>query len=104
DKPGNNRWLILIAYMIGLALGVHLLSLLVLFFVGAIVYFKKEELGWGSAIKAIVLTVLSFVIVYPFTLNMLPTVLLDFQQSTFGLIGPIVFIALIIVVMGIAIS
>jgi hypothetical protein len=103
DKKGNNRWLILIAYMVGLALGVHLLSLLALFFVGAIIYFKKEELGWLSAIKAIVLTIIAFLALYPFTLNILPSILKGLNDSTFGLIGPIFFIALIVAVMAIAI-
>jgi hypothetical protein len=103
DKKGNNRWLILIAYMVGLALGVHLLSLLALFFVGAIVYFKKEKLGWLSAGKAIILTIIAFVSIYPFTLNILPTILKSLQDSTFGLIGPLFFISLIVAVMAIAI-
>src|SRR5699024_9416278 len=60
EKPNersSNRWLTLIAYMVGLALGVHLLSLLALFFVGAIIYFKKCELSWISAGKALILTI-----------------------------------------------
>ncbi|HYW35572.1 MAG TPA: DUF2723 domain-containing protein, partial [Balneolaceae bacterium] len=103
EKPHSNRWLLLIAYMVGLALGVHLLSLLALFFVGAIVYFKKEKLGWWSAAKAIVLTCLAFLSIYPFTLNLLPNILKDVHQSTFGLVGPKIFIGLVIFVMGVAI-
>jgi hypothetical protein len=103
DKPGNNRWLILIAYMVGLALGVHLLSLLALFFVGAIIYFKKGKLEWLAAIKALVLTIIAFLCLYPFTLNILPSILKGINDGTFGLIGPIVFIALVVIVMAVAI-
>ena len=41
DKPGHERYILLIAYIIGLALGIHLLNLLAVFFIALIVYFKK---------------------------------------------------------------
>ena len=41
DEPHANRWIILIAYLIGLAVGVHLLNLLVIPAVVYIYYFKK---------------------------------------------------------------
>jgi len=41
DNPGAERWLILIAYVFGLAFGVHLLSLLSIFTVALIIYFRK---------------------------------------------------------------
>ncbi len=43
DEPHANRWIILIAYLIGLAVGVHLLNLLVIPAVVFIYYFKKYE-------------------------------------------------------------
>lgn len=43
DEPHANRWLILIAYLIGLAVGVHLLNLLVIPAVVYIYYFKKYK-------------------------------------------------------------
>ena len=39
-----DRWLVFIAYMMGLSIGVHLLSLLVFPFLGVLFYFKKKEL------------------------------------------------------------
>ncbi len=42
DEPHANRWIILIAYLIGLAIGVHLLNLLVIPAVVFIYYFKKH--------------------------------------------------------------
>ena len=41
DKPHGNRWLVFAAYMIGVSLGVHLLSLLVIPVAVLIYYFKK---------------------------------------------------------------
>ncbi|HZH73008.1 MAG TPA: DUF2723 domain-containing protein, partial [Mariniphaga sp.] len=49
SEAGNkyaNRWLILIAYLIGISIGVHLLSLLVLPAIGLVYYFKKYTFSW----------------------------------------------------------
>lgn len=43
DDPHANRWIILIAYLIGLAVGVHLLNLLVIPAVVYIYYFRKYD-------------------------------------------------------------
>ncbi len=43
DEPHANRWIILIAYLIGLAIGVHLLNLLVIPAIVFIYYFRKNE-------------------------------------------------------------
>ena len=41
DKPGNERFVLMISYVLGLATGIHLLNLLALPFMGMIIYFKK---------------------------------------------------------------
>jgi len=41
DEPGANRWLILIAYLIGLSIGVHLLNLLAIPAIVLVYYFRK---------------------------------------------------------------
>jgi len=41
DEKGNERYILIIAYMIGLATGVHLLNLLALPFIALIIYFRK---------------------------------------------------------------
>ncbi|MDE5561489.1 MAG: DUF2723 domain-containing protein [Bacteroidaceae bacterium] len=41
DKPGSDRWLILIAYLTGLSIGVHLLNLLCLPALVLVWYYKK---------------------------------------------------------------
>lgn len=48
DHPKADRWLIFIAYMMGLSIGVHLLSLLAFPFLGVLFYFKKKELEEGD--------------------------------------------------------
>ncbi|MAE85868.1 MAG: glycosyltransferase [Flammeovirgaceae bacterium] len=43
DEAERNKWIILIAYMIGLSIGVHLLNLVTLPALGLIIYFKYYE-------------------------------------------------------------
>ncbi len=49
DPSESKKWLILIAYMMGLSIGVHLLNLVTIPALGLIYYFKKhkETSGWG---------------------------------------------------------
>lgn len=44
DSPRADRWLVFIAYMMGLSIGVHLLSLLSFPFLGVLFYYKKREM------------------------------------------------------------
>jgi len=49
DQPGHERYLLLIVYIIGLAIGIHLLNLLAIFFIALVIYFKKytvTSVGW----------------------------------------------------------
>ncbi|HYW36077.1 MAG TPA: DUF2723 domain-containing protein, partial [Balneolaceae bacterium] len=103
EQPHSDRMLILIAYMVGLALGVHLLSLLALFYTGAIIYIKKKEFSFLSACAAAALTIIAFLSIYPFTLNILPKILKHMNHGTYGLIGPIDFIVIVVGLMAIAI-
>ena len=43
DQPGNTKYLLLIAYLVGLSIGVHLLSLLVIPVVAFVYYFRKWD-------------------------------------------------------------
>jgi hypothetical protein len=53
EDPFADRWLILIAYMVGLSIGVHLLSLLALPFIGLVYYYKRfaKPTIWGFLIS-----------------------------------------------------
>jgi len=57
DKPYANRWLIFIAYMMGLSIGVHLLNLLAIPAIVFIYYFKKYTPTRWSIIGAILVSV-----------------------------------------------
>ena len=53
DEPNSNRWLILIAYIIGLSIGVHLLNLLAIPAIVFIYYFKKYDVTRNGIIAAL---------------------------------------------------
>ena len=57
DEPNHYRWLILIAYIIGLSIGVHLLNLLTIPALTYIVYFKKYKFSVGGFLLAGVIAV-----------------------------------------------
>ena len=69
EEPNHYRWLILIAYIIGLSIGVHLLNLLTIPAITYIVYFKKYKFSWKgfiwSGVIAIALTGFIQVILIP---------------------------------------
>ena len=56
NQPHASRWLVLIAYLIGLSIGVHLLSLLTIPAMGMIYYSKKYEYTRLGAIKAFIIS------------------------------------------------
>ena len=53
DEPHSDRWLVLIAYLIGLSVGVHLLNLLCITAIVLVYYFKKSSNPtWKGGITA----------------------------------------------------
>lgn len=59
DQPGGDRWLVLIAYVMGLSIGVHLLNLLVIPAIALVIYFRRtQKVTTGGVWKALFLGVL----------------------------------------------
>ena len=57
EKPHSDKWLVLIAYVMGLSIGVHLLNLLCIPAIVLVYYFKKtENANWKGAIKALMVS------------------------------------------------
>ena len=52
DRKYANRWLILIAYLLGLSTGVHLLNLLAIPAIGLVYYFRMYRFTWKGFISA----------------------------------------------------
>jgi len=98
DSPYNERWLVLVSYVIGLAIGVHLLSLLAIFFVIPIVYFKKFRVTLFSFVMMMLTTSASLLVIYPITISDLPKISGDISNATVGIISPLVFLILFLAV------
>ncbi len=57
NKPNGDRWLMFIAYLIGLAAGLHLLNLLALPSIIVLYYLKNFSITWKNTIKAIAISI-----------------------------------------------
>ncbi len=65
DHPFSNRWIILIAYIIGLSIGVHLLNLLAIPAICLVYYFKKYKVST----KGILITLMLSVVILGFIMG-----------------------------------
>ena len=54
DEEGSDRWLILIAYLMGLSIGVHLLNLLAIPAIVMVYYYRKFKASWKGALWAFI--------------------------------------------------
>ncbi|MGA7161342.1 MAG: DUF2723 domain-containing protein [Bacteroidota bacterium] len=75
DDDGNEKYILLISYIIGLSIGVHLLSLLAIFPFMMIFYFRRYEFTVNSFLKFAVAGIVIFGIVYPGIVKWLPGLL-----------------------------
>lgn len=102
DEARANRWLILVAYIVGLSIGVHLLNLVTLPALGLIYYFKKYQPSRWGIIAALALSVGLVIFINDLIVPGLPTlagVLELFFVNNIGLpfgSGVIVFSLLLI--------
>ena len=58
DKPFANRWIILIAYLMGLSIGVHLLNLLTIPAIVFVIYFRKYQPTVRGIIASLLISVI----------------------------------------------
>lgn len=96
EQPYSERWLVLIAYIFGIGIGVHLLNLLAIFFIALIVYFKKFEFSVSSFLIMVGAAIAVFLSIYPFTIIILPDFAGQIGGMTYGLIGPGTFVILVV--------
>jgi hypothetical protein len=102
DERLANRWLILIFYMMGLSIGVHLLNLVTIPALGLIFYFKKYKPSTWGVIGTLLISVLIIVFVNDFIIPGLPGIAGSFEiffVNSLGLpfrSGIIVFMVLFI--------
>lgn len=63
DKEGSDRWLILIAYLMGLSIGVHLLNLLAIPAIVLVYYFRNYKPSTKGVIVAMVVSAIVLAVV-----------------------------------------
>lgn len=56
DLPHSDRWIVLIAYLMGLSIGVHLLNLLAIPAIVLVYYYKRYEATWKGTLGAIMVS------------------------------------------------
>jgi len=75
NEKHADRWLVLIAYLIGLAIGVHLLNLLVIPAIVYVYYFKKYQFTNIGFIKATGAAILAIAVVQFFIIPGIPSLM-----------------------------
>ncbi|HEX8040312.1 MAG TPA: DUF2723 domain-containing protein, partial [Chryseosolibacter sp.] len=102
DESKANRWLILIFYMVGLSIGVHLLNLVTIPALSLIYYFKKYEPGKWGLIAAMLFSLFIIFFINNLIIPGLPSVAGSFEiffVNSLGLpfgSGVIVFVLILI--------
>ncbi len=87
DGAKGTRWLVLIAYLIGLSIGVHLLSLLTIPAMGMIYYYKKYEYSKSGAIKAFLISIAILGMVQGFIIPVAVSLISTFELFFVNTIG-----------------
>lgn len=82
DEEGNEKWLLLIAYAFGLALGVHLQALLAFFAIAMVYYYKRYELSVSSFAALVLISSFLFLVIYPGIVKGLPAMMRDYGLWT----------------------
>jgi tetratricopeptide (TPR) repeat protein len=88
DSPEGLRWIILIAFMIGLSVGVHLLNLLALPSITLVYYFKKNKATVKGVIIAFIVSIIILALIMFVLIPGLVSMAGNFERffiNTFGL-------------------
>jgi len=110
DESKANRWLILIAYVVGLSIGVHLLNLLTLPAIALIYYFKKYKTSSWGIVATLIMSGLAVLLINDIIIPGLPSMASYFELffvNTLGFFfgsGAIVFILLLIGLLAVSIQ
>jgi len=73
DEPGSDRYLLFMCYVVGLALGIHLLVAQMIFVAGLLFYFRRYTYTRNSLLIAIGISSVAFFIVYPGIVKKFPS-------------------------------
>ena len=87
DEEGSDKWLILIAYLMGLSIGVHLLNLLTIPAIVMVYYFRKYQFSWKGAIYAFLISVAILAVILYGIIPGVPTVIGWFELLFVNVFG-----------------
>lgn len=91
DEPGSDKYLLLVAYIVGLSIGIHLLVVQCIFLAGLFFYFRRYEYSPKTLIYAMILSSIAFFIVYPGIVKKFPLVMSGSVMIGILVIGLIIF-------------
>lgn len=103
NPTGAMRWLVLISYLVGVSIGVHLLNLLVIPAIGFIIYYKKYKFSWPGFFMAGIASVLVLGLVQNLIIPKIVMFIADYEiffTNSAGLgysTGTLIFFVLLIV-------
>ena len=100
DVEGSEKYLVLAAYLMGLSIGIHQLSILAFFTIAMFIYFRRYEFSRRSFTYFTIISVLSFFVIWPGIVNWIPDVLdgsfslgpFDIKDSDLLRISPLILI------------
>lgn len=87
DEPKADRWIILIAYLIGLSIGIHLLNLLAIPAVALVIYFKKYKPTWKGMAAAAGIGVVTLALVQNVIIPQLVNMAAKFEYAVINSTG-----------------
>jgi len=90
-EPGSDKYLLLVAYVVGLSIGIHLLVAQCIFLAGLFFYFKRYEYSPKTLAIAFGLSALAFFIVYPGLVKKFPLIMSGSVAIGVLIIGLIIF-------------
>ncbi len=101
EEPHNEKYLLMISYLIGLSLGVHLLSILVVIPILMMIYFRRYELTLRSAVYFSLSALAIFFVLYPGLVKVLPGLMDgEFEGTHSALIAWIPWLIIVLLIYG----
>ena len=74
DEDGSDKWLILIAYLMGLSIGTHLLNLLTIPAIVLVYYFRRYQFSWKGVCAAFGVSVVILAVILYGIIPGVPTI------------------------------
>jgi len=87
DEEGSDKWLILIAYLMGLSIGVHLLNLLTIPAIVLVYYFRRHQFSWKGVCGAFGISVAILAVILYGIIPGVPTIAGWFELLFTNMLG-----------------